>query len=234
MHMLTAQHRVAPRWVRSPAALQTSSKSTCTCSRQLVQTQATRQDNPLVVGLVSALTESLRLLGVGKERYREVAAVAPKKVTRLWRGDISGVMREIKRDFNQNQYIISGIISDKIYDPDCLFADPTISFRGLELWKRNLQLLTPFLVQPSLEILSIKRLGKSPEGNAEVLKSTWRLRTYLNLPWKPLIDILGATEYTLNEDRNMVVKHVEEWNVSGAEALLQILRPSKVQKAILE
>eukprot|EP00798_Chlamydomonas_sp_ICE-L_P006459 gene6459-3092_t len=172
-------------------------------SRVVVVHAARQGSNPVILGLVSALTESLRLLGVGKDRYEDVVATAPKKVTRLWPGDVWGVMREISKDFKQNKYIITGIISDKIYDPDCLFADPTIAFNGLNLWKRNLQLLTPFLIDPSTEMLSIKRLGKLGEDGEEVLKSEWRLRTYLNLPWKPLIDILGTTEYTLNDKSNV-------------------------------
>jgi hypothetical protein len=36
------------------------------------------------------------------------------------------------------------------------------------------------------------------------IRAEWELATYLSLPWKPLISILGATEYTLNKDANKV------------------------------
>ena len=31
-----------------------------------------------------------------------------------------------------------------------------------------------------------------------VVQGTWRLKTYLQFPWRPLIDILGSTTYTLD------------------------------------
>lgn len=40
---------------------------------------------------------------------------------------------------------------------------------GVQLWKRNLQLLVPFLIEPRVELLSMQRLGRSEQG-AEVLK----------------------------------------------------------------
>lgn len=63
-------------------------------------------DAPWVVGLVTVLTESLRVLGVGKKQYEEVIeSSAPVK--RLRRGDVNGVIRGIKKDFAQG-YIITG------------------------------------------------------------------------------------------------------------------------------
>lgn len=36
------------------------------------------------------------------------------------------------------------------------------------------------------------------------LQTQWRLRTYLSLPWQPLVDILGATIYTLDPTNTRV------------------------------
>ena len=77
------------------------------------------------------MTESLRILGVGKGRYKEITS-ASSTIPRLRRGDVAGVMRNITRDFKQKKYIISGLLTDQIYADDCLFADPTISFRGAQ------------------------------------------------------------------------------------------------------
>jgi len=116
------------------------------------------------------------------------------------------------RATHHTRYIITGLIDDSIYDENCLFADPTVSFsvsalgpracagvrrclltellqhastlslrankpaashvdippplyslppQGLKLWKRNLQLLTPFLLKPAVEMTSIQNLGPS-------------------------------------------------------------------------
>ena len=36
------------------------------------------------------------------------------------------------------------------------------------------------------------------------MQAQWTLKTYLKLPWRPYIDVIGATEYILNEDANQV------------------------------
>ncbi len=36
------------------------------------------------------------------------------------------------------------------------------------------------------------------------MQAQWTLQTYLKLPWRPYIDVIGATEYILNEDANQV------------------------------
>jgi len=179
-----------------------------------------QKDNPVVVGVVTAMTEALRALGVGKQEYEQVLTQQPQAP--LPPGDVEGVMQRISGDFKQG-YIVTGIIDDSIYDENCFFADPTVAFSGLKLWKRNLQLLVPFLIQPSVRMLDIRRTDS--QGGSQTLRSEWELRTYLNLPWRPLISILGATDYTLNEQGNKVVEHVESWNVSGAQAILQMFRP---------
>eukprot|EP00879_Flechtneria_rotunda_P018170 GHRR01019057.1.p2 GENE.GHRR01019057.1~~GHRR01019057.1.p2 ORF type:complete len:167 (+),score=31.89 GHRR01019057.1:648-1148(+) len=118
----------------------------------------------------------------------------------------------------------SGIINDSIYAQDCRFADPTVSFTGLDLWKRNLQLLVPFLVEPRIQLLSLKNLGYSKTG-AQQLKAEWTLQTCLSLPWRPVISILGSTVYTLSREGNKVVEHVEGWNVTPVQALLAVFTP---------
>ncbi|KAG2433404.1 hypothetical protein HXX76_008462 [Chlamydomonas incerta] len=184
----------------------------------------TRQkDNAFTVGLVTVLTEALRVLGVGKERYVEVAA-APSRTPPVRRGDVAGLMRRLTADFKQ-AYFVTGVLDDSIYDPDCFFADPTVAFSGTDLWKRNLALLTPFLEGPGVQLYGMRRLGRNEEG-AEVVRAEWRLTTILKLPWRPLIDIDGATEYTLNGESNRIVQHVEFWSISGTEAVLQMFRPS--------
>ncbi|PNW78100.1 hypothetical protein CHLRE_10g464250v5 [Chlamydomonas reinhardtii] len=187
-----------------------------------------QKDNPFTIGLVTVLTEALRVLGVGKERYVEVAA-APSRAAPVRRGDVAGLMRRLTADFKQ-AYFVTGVLDDSIYEPDCYFADPTVAFRGTDLWKRNLALLTPFLEAPNVQLYGMRQLGRDEDG-AEVVRAEWRLTTILKLPWRPLIDLDGATEYTLNEESNRIVRHVEFWSISGTEAVLQMFRPSGTKAA---
>lgn len=59
--------------------------------------------------------------------------------------DTDGLLQVLRYDFEENAYFVTGRISDAIYAPDCYFADPTVKFRGVDKWRRNLQLLVPFL-----------------------------------------------------------------------------------------
>ena len=44
---------------------------------------------------------------------------------------MAGLLRTLRRDFEANSYFVTGVLDNAaIYSPDCLFADPTISFRG--------------------------------------------------------------------------------------------------------
>ena len=39
------------------------------------------------------------------------------------------------------------------------------------------------------------------------MQADWRLTTHLKLPWRPLIDINGSTEYTLDQKNQQVSSH---------------------------
>lgn len=59
----------------------------------------------------------------------EEAAAASHDAAPLPRGDVDGVLQELRADFGR-QYFVSGLVTDALYAEDCLFADPTVSFRG--------------------------------------------------------------------------------------------------------
>lgn len=219
-------------------------------------TQATKSEeaNFLVRGLVSAATETLRLLGVGATSAPP-ATIPAGSSERPEPGNILAVLATIAADYSERSYFITGVISDGIYDEECFFADPTVSFKGRELWKRNLQLLVPFLESPSIELLDLIKLtdpidpqdvttaanassnsstsstisssgDKIPRG--AVLRADWILRTGLKLPWRPYIDVRGSTEYELAwPENNRIVRHIESWNISGWEAVLLVFTPGQ-------
>ena len=67
------------------------------------------------------------------------------------------------------EHLLAGIVRDSAYDSDCFFADPTVSFRGLDQWRRNLRLLVPFLEDASVELLALKSADRDGDG-AQLLK----------------------------------------------------------------
>lgn len=47
-------------------------------------------------------------------------------------------------------------------------------------------------------------------------------------PWKPALDLEGQTTFTYAPDQgNRIVKYDEEWGITAAEALKQLIRPAK-------
>ncbi|KAK9850448.1 hypothetical protein WJX84_007932 [Apatococcus fuscideae] len=182
---------------------------------------AQTQDGPVVRLAVSAATATLRLLQ-GRKDIPDVAAEGPAQPRP---GTIAELMQCIEMDFERG-YIITGIIGDEAYSPGCFFGDPTVSFSGLQKWKQNLQLLVPFLEEPMLDMRSLEQLPRQLPSDPLLLKSVWKLETYLKFPWRPLISVLGVTEYTVDEAELQVSRHVETWNISGVQAIGQIFRPS--------
>ncbi|CAL1356403.1 unnamed protein product [Linum trigynum] len=170
---------------------------------------------------VSGVTEFLRLFSSpGDDRLGEVGSSgsgATDEAVSIFNAD--DVVRTLKIDY-ENAYFVTGIFTSALYVEDCLFEDPTIRFRGTELYARNLKLLVPFFDHPSIGLQSID----VDSGTNSVL-ATWKLRTYLRFPWRPFISIVGATVYELNEDFK-IVRHTESWNVSALGAVGQIFTPS--------
>ena len=51
----------------------------------------------------------------------------------------------LRADFEENEYLWSGKITTELYDEDCVFTDPTLSFTGLATFERNLANLDPWI-----------------------------------------------------------------------------------------
>ncbi|ESQ49591.1 hypothetical protein EUTSA_v10021425mg [Eutrema salsugineum] len=163
---------------------------------------------------VGGVTELLRLASspsssIPKNKDRSNSEVTDR--------DVDDVMGILTTDYG-NAYFVTGIFTCAVYSDDCIFEDPTISFQGTDLYERNLRLLVPFLEDASIEL---QNMEKSVSSQINYIRATWKLRTYLKLPWRPLISINGSTVYELDGDFK-IVRHVESWNVSAVEAIRQI------------
>lgn len=96
---------------------------------------------PAVKGIVGGLTSlSNSFMKLSRENLDNVAVIADIKnnihPTEVFHG--------IKSDFARG-YLFSGNISSHLYDQDCSFTDPTLSFQGLQQFKRNIESLKPLI-----------------------------------------------------------------------------------------
>ncbi|GJP56932.1 hypothetical protein CLOM_g15984, partial [Closterium sp. NIES-68] len=139
-------------------------------------------------------------------------------------GVLPELVEAVRGDYEQRAYFVTGAISTRFYDEACDFADPTVRFSGLALWRRNISLLTPFFDGPTIHLLDLQVVGPTPSSAAR-LETRWRLCAPIRLPWRPLVDINGSTVHTLNGAATKVVSHVEAWEVSAFDAIKQLFRP---------
>ncbi|XP_059649360.1 uncharacterized protein LOC132295215 isoform X1 [Cornus florida] len=167
---------------------------------------------------VSGVTELLRFLSSPKHRSD---AVSYEQRDDISVSAVDDVLMILKSDY-ENAYFVTGIFTSAIYTEDCIFEDPTIKFRGKDLYSRNLKLLVPFFDCPSIVLQKIEK-GIDSETNFVFAK--WKLRTYLKLPWRPFISVDGSTVYDL-DNKFKIVRHAESWDISALEAIVQIFTPN--------
>ena len=81
--------------------------------------------------IVSGLTQLVNLNGgakpANKKRPRRFASLTPQQVK-------AGLADDFR-----NEYLWSGRITPELYDEACVFTDPTLSFRGLDVFEANLR-----------------------------------------------------------------------------------------------
>ena len=126
-------------------------------------------------------------------------------------------------DFERG-YLFSGAIDAELYDEDCSFTDPTISFTGLSTFERNIASLKPILdrfVGNSVVVLYNCSLTDSS------VVTRWRMSGNVKLPWNPRIELTGSTRLTFDPTKNgRIVSYFETWDIPASNALFQLLQPS--------
>lgn len=187
--------------------------------------------------IVNAMTEGLRALSTLAPSTGSTVPTTLPTTTKSRCREMNDLINALRADYEERNYFVTGVLTDELYDKDCFFADPTISFTGLDLWKRNLQLLVPFLVTPSIHLLSLGVMeggtSSSSRTSRRRVRGEWVLRCGLRLPWRPSIVVQGATEYWVEEEEGhgrggglKIVEHVESWDVDGWQAVRMVFTPS--------
>ncbi|KAJ9682297.1 hypothetical protein PVL29_018265 [Vitis rotundifolia] len=123
---------------------------------------------------VGGVTELLRLFSFGQNR---LDSMSYKQGDELLVSSIDDVLLILKSDY-ENAYFVTGIFTSAIYDEDCIFEDPTIKFRGKDLYSRNLKLLVPFFDHPSIALQKIEKIVRHAESwNISALQAVGQIFT---------------------------------------------------------
>ena len=121
-------------------------------------------------------------------------------------------LRRIQED-NDREYFLSGKVDILIYDEDCVFADPFVSFSGRDRFVDNLANLGSFITA-----YSAKPLDYKVEGNA--VETKFMVKLQLNLPWKPVLAWPWGVRCEINPDTCLVELHKESWDIDAWEVSL--------------
>lgn len=172
--------------------------------------------SPLVKGVVGGLTSLMNIINpppASKPREYKQPKVSPAQV-----------YEGIKQDFTDG-YLFSGAIDCEIYGEECLFTDPTLSFRGLSTFEKNIAAIKPlldtFIGDSKVDLYSLE-MDKSKDR----IQATWRMSgQVLLLPWNPRIELTGNTSYTLDTQKDgRIIDYYESWDLDAGMALGQLFR----------
>jgi len=153
----------------------------------------------------------------GKEKPF-AAAEAPKSRLEL--------VRRIADDYAcVPPYFLGGERFDAgVYAEDCEFADPFVSFRGRDRFASNLGNLGSFITDASARALG------DPEITHEAYTQKFLVKLRLNLPWQPVLAWPWGVTHVFassTKDQHLVVRHLEQWDVSPTEGLRQLITHGK-------
>lgn len=132
------------------------------------------------------------------------------------------VMRGVERDIVENQYYVSGRLSQQLYDDACYFdsPDPDMPVRSLGRFIDALR----GLFDPHRSTIELARM--EPHG-ASAFVAHWRLSGHLKLPWRPAIKpYAGCTLYEVSPDTGLIVSHTEAWSITALDAFVSTIVPS--------
>ncbi|CAM9831272.1 unnamed protein product [Discosporangium mesarthrocarpum] len=191
-----------------------------TSSRNDREGKPTSEDPSLAVKAAWYGSELLgNIVGALKPKTTEVVDTECKGTTPLGREE---AVASLRTDYDR-VYFVTGEMDMNLYEDDCEFADPFVAFRGLQRFKNNLDNLGSFMDDVNLDVTGWEETEVS-------LKTQWRFRCVLGLPWRPSLAASGGTEHIFSPETGRIVRHVESWNIKPMDALKQLVRPGRSRK----
>lgn len=173
----------------------------------------------LVAGLTGVVNSAFALLGGDAEE-----AVRPPRSGEVTPPEL---LEGVRADYEERMYLWTGDIDENLYDEDCTFTDPTLSFEGLATFQRNLAALQPILTTVVKSPL-VELYGCELDESCNEVRASWRMKGDLALPWQPTIDLKGSTKFVYDpiSAGGRITQYIESWDIEAGAALMQILTPA--------
>jgi hypothetical protein len=118
------------------------------------------------------------------------------------------LLERIRDDYVVRNYLWTGDLDGACFDADCLFNDPTLSFRGFEAYRRNVRGLRPIVealtsapdsasgAASSIPTTRSDLLSIRIESQEGYIETRWNMvGDLIRLPWKPRVDVVGRTKF---------------------------------------
>jgi Uncharacterized conserved protein (DUF2358) len=130
---------------------------------------------------------------------------------------------------NNRSYFLSGQVDKEIYQDDCLFADPFVSFRGRDRFVDNLQNLGSFITKYDAKVIKYSDVVARNDNSVPAIETKIMVKLQLNLPWKPVLAWPWGVTYEIDPDSYLITKHEESWDIEPWEGFKQIFRKATVK-----
>jgi len=118
-----------------------------------------------------------------------------------------------RRWLADDDYFVSGQVDVALYDENCVFSDPFVSFAGRDRFVDNLQNLNSLVTRYRVKRLDDKDMYDDPN----VVQGRFLVQLQLNLPWKPILAWPWGVVCTIDPTNNLIVRHDELWEIAPIE-----------------
>lgn len=205
-----------------PCCRSFTSPTPATRRTQSSLTAKNNSKNPLELASWYAVEAFGKAFGSKKESDNNTVSSSDIDLTRA-PSSLDETLKRIRLD-NDRSYFLSGEVDRYIYDDQCTFADPFVSFDGRDRFIDNLANLGSFITN-----YDAKMINYNVEKNGEEVVTKVMVKLELNLPWKPVLAWPWGVTYFIDPKTYLVTDHIESWDVEAWEGVKQIFRPPAVK-----
>lgn len=106
-----------------------------------------------------------------------------------------------------------------LYAADVKFQDPLNSFHGIQRYREMIELMATWMQDIQMDLHEIQR-------DRHQIRTRWTLHFTAPLPWRPRVSIPGTSRLEIGQrgDRELIVAHIDVWDISRWQALRQVFQ----------